>query len=266
MDHPSSDHLFLELEAMFQTIQERWHLDVVLKSYDPLWLQPSSAGSDGPARNRNRHRHPRCLAAKRVDLGVACAAECLTGLPALCGGRSAPFRRRCHAAVEEFLIPIRLGGEIAAVISLGPIATDGDERAEGQRAAAILLQGYACHWQTRCRQVREAAQSDLLSRVLAAIDDHLSTGARLEDVARRLHCSPSWLSRQVQSRCGCHYSELRDRRRLQLACDRLRDTDHSIDAIAQACGFPHPTYFYTVFKRRFGCTPGTWRRRRPLDP
>lgn len=47
--------------------------------------------------------------------------------------------------------------------------------------------------------------------------------------------------------------------RVQLASERLAQTDTSVTALAHALGFKDSSHFSRVFRRRFGCTPSAWR-------
>ena len=49
--------------------------------------------------------------------------------------------------------------------------------------------------------------------------------------------------------------------RLRYAADRLRLGAESVSAIATACGVVNQTHFYRLFRDRYGCTPGAYRRR-----
>jgi AraC-like DNA-binding protein len=40
----------------------------------------------------------------------------------------------------------------------------------------------------------------------------------------------------------------------------LRETDQSIQAIAEECGYPEQTNFGTAFKKKYGVSPGEWRK------
>jgi hypothetical protein len=40
----------------------------------------------------------------------------------------------------------------------------------------------------------------------------------------------------------------------------LRNPDAKVINVAQECGFNHLGLFNTCFKRRFGCSPGQWRK------
>ena len=50
--------------------------------------------------------------------------------------------------------------------------------------------------------------------------------------------------------------------RLEKARELLEHTPRSITDIAFTCGFEQSQYFATLFRRKLGCTPSEWRRRR----
>lgn len=49
--------------------------------------------------------------------------------------------------------------------------------------------------------------------------------------------------------------------RAQRAADKLRQTDDLIMDIALDSGFNNLSYFNVVFRQRYGCTPGQYRKR-----
>ncbi|MFW5829668.1 MAG: helix-turn-helix domain-containing protein, partial [Planctomycetota bacterium] len=249
--------LLAELEQLLRSTELELGLGLVLKTYALGW--PGSGDQQSGIGWRCAHKAAPCKRAKALDQ-EACNRDCRFGLPDRCADLQEPGLGRCYAGIVEMLVPVRDTDGLAAVLSLGPLPERlGLGRRQRLLQRARLLRGYLRDWQRRYARARAAAGNDFSQRLLAAIDRHLSTGARLADVAHALHCSPTWASRHTSAVFGCSFTELRDRRRLQLACERLRDTEHSIEAIARSCGFPHPTYFYSVFKRRYACRPGEWR-------
>ncbi len=50
--------------------------------------------------------------------------------------------------------------------------------------------------------------------------------------------------------------------RIQIASQKLLETDLSVAAISDVCGFSSSSYFVNVFKRCVGCTPAEYRKRR----
>ncbi|WAH38086.1 helix-turn-helix transcriptional regulator [Alicyclobacillus dauci] len=49
--------------------------------------------------------------------------------------------------------------------------------------------------------------------------------------------------------------------RLQMACDRMRFSTFNLEQIADACGFKSYSYFYRVFRSRYGISPRAFRQR-----
>lgn len=49
--------------------------------------------------------------------------------------------------------------------------------------------------------------------------------------------------------------------RLQMACDKMRFSTFNLEQIADACGFKNYSYFYRVFKSRYGISPRAFRQR-----
>jgi AraC-like DNA-binding protein len=48
--------------------------------------------------------------------------------------------------------------------------------------------------------------------------------------------------------------------RMLKAASMLRDPDTKVINVAERCGFNHLGLFNTCFKKRFGATPGQWRK------
>jgi transcriptional regulator GlxA family with amidase domain len=48
--------------------------------------------------------------------------------------------------------------------------------------------------------------------------------------------------------------------RLEHAIELLKDTDFSIDEIAEECGFANTGYFIKTFRLSYGKTPGNFRQ------
>ncbi|MEK6991439.1 helix-turn-helix domain-containing protein [Paenibacillus sp. FSL K6-1566] len=82
----------------------------------------------------------------------------------------------------------------------------------------------------------------------------------LDDVAEKLHISSRQLQRIFKDQAdGRSFSEILEDVRLESVCRRLLDTDWSIDKIALHEGFSSGSYLHTVFRKRYGFTPSTYR-------
>jgi AraC-like DNA-binding protein len=79
-------------------------------------------------------------------------------------------------------------------------------------------------------------------------------------LAEKFSCSRRHLNRLFHQHFGISVASLRMEMRLLKAMSLLRDPDAKIINVAEQCGFNHLGLFNTCFKRRFGASPGQWRK------
>ncbi|NMW23056.1 helix-turn-helix transcriptional regulator, partial [Rhodanobacter denitrificans] len=72
--------------------------------------------------------------------------------------------------------------------------------------------------------------------------------------------SPAYFSRRFKQQVGMSWSDYVRTHRLHLASRRLLESGQSVAAIADSLGFSTPSHFGELFHRRFGMTPGDYRR------
>jgi AraC-like DNA-binding protein len=82
----------------------------------------------------------------------------------------------------------------------------------------------------------------------------------VEELAKKFCCSRRHLSRLFHHQFGCSVAALRMELRLVKAVSLLRDPSVKVITVAGQCGFNHLGLFNTCFKRRFGESPGQWRK------
>jgi AraC family transcriptional activator of mar-sox-rob regulon len=80
------------------------------------------------------------------------------------------------------------------------------------------------------------------------------------ELAERFSCSRRHLNRLFHQHFGFSVAGLRMEMRLLKAVSLLREPEAKVINIAEQCGFNHLGLFNTCFKRRFGNSPGQWRR------
>lgn len=80
------------------------------------------------------------------------------------------------------------------------------------------------------------------------------------ELADRFNCSRRHLNRLFHQHFGVSVASLRMEMRLLKAVSLLRDANAKIINVAEQCGFNHLGLFNTCFKRRFGASPGQWRK------
>jgi len=89
--------------------------------------------------------------------------------------------------------------------------------------------------------------------------DHLIS-LSVPELAERFNCSRRHLNRLFQQHFGYSVAAFRMEMRLLKAASLLRDPDAKVINVAEQCGFNHLGLFNTCFKRRFGSSPGQWRK------
>ena len=85
-------------------------------------------------------------------------------------------------------------------------------------------------------------------------------GLSVAKLAGRFGCSQRHLNRLFHEHFGLPVGTLRMEMRMLKAISLLRNPDLTILRVAEQCGFNHLGLFNACFKRRFGSSPGHWRK------
>lgn len=107
---------------------------------------------------------------------------------------------------------------------------------------------------------REAFEANGVAAVRGAIDyldEHFHEAQRIEDMAERCDLSPRQFTSLFKAQTGQTFSHYLNQRRIIYAQQRLRQTGHILYACFES-GFNDPAYFYRVFKKHTGQTPGQY--------
>ncbi|MDD9932042.1 MAG: AraC family transcriptional regulator ligand-binding domain-containing protein [Myxococcales bacterium] len=152
---------------------------------------------------------------------------------------------------QVFLAPVRFGCEHNALVF--PVAMlDQPMRQADPVLHAVLTR------QADRELSALSTRSAFPAQVREVIEQLLPQGAGLEQVADRLHVSPSALRTRLKQ-YGTTYSDLLDELRREHARRALRQSRRSVSEIAHALGFANPPAFHRAFRRWFGVTPVAFR-------
>ena len=113
-----------------------------------------------------------------------------------------------------------------------------------------------------CNVVQDINQQDpsgLVDQAKLFIQRHYQRPISTRDVAENCHCHPDHLGRVFQSRMHISISNYIRDHRLRQACSLLRDTNLSIELVANQSGFGEAHYFRRCFKKSKGSNPSAWR-------
>jgi YesN/AraC family two-component response regulator len=108
---------------------------------------------------------------------------------------------------------------------------------------------------------------DMTNRAMEAIveaadylETHFTETIMLDDLARHLHISPTYLSRTFKKRMGMSIVRYLHHLRTEEACRCLRDSCDSITTIAGRVGYDEIAYFSKCFRQEVGVSPNAYRR------
>lgn len=101
---------------------------------------------------------------------------------------------------------------------------------------------------------------DHMTRVFENLSSQELLRLSVTDLARKFSCSRRHLNRLFHQHFGVSVASLRMEMRLTKAASLLRDPNTKVIRVAEECGFNHLGLFNTCFKRRFGLSPGQWRK------
>src|SRR5262245_36738385 len=84
---------------------------------------------------------------------------------------------------------------------------------------------------------------------------------KLDELVQQMHCTPRHVSRVFNEVVGTSFRKKQSEVRLLRAQELLATTDTKVLQVAMESGFQSVSLFNLMFKRRFGSTPGEWRKR-----
>jgi AraC family multidrug resistance transcriptional activator len=135
-------------------------------------------------------------------------------------------------------------------------------RSQLLRVAAVILS-------VEFKQARRQSSGYVrMEEHMLQVFEQLSTSEILNSsvcgLAEKFGCSRRHLNRLFHQHFGISVAALKMEMRLLKAVSLLRNPDAKVIHVAQECGFNHLGLFNACFKRRFGTSPGVWRK--PLGP
>lgn len=121
-----------------------------------------------------------------------------------------------------------------------------------------LLFLHLLNYTDRLRLGKERREQEVLFQVLQYIEENYQD-AELSVLSEKLGYSLYQLSRIIKNQSGKNFIELVQEKRLMKTAFLLRSTELSITDISLEVGYHNFSYFYNIFKKRFGCSPRSYR-------
>lgn len=111
-------------------------------------------------------------------------------------------------------------------------------------------------------EVKTDQEDHRLQQIFAYIRTNYSQNITLEDMARELYLSPTYISKYIKKHCGMRFMELLTAVRLNHAVEDLLYLDTSIMKIALDNGFSSVAACNKAFKDAYQMTPSQFRKQR----
>jgi len=108
-----------------------------------------------------------------------------------------------------------------------------------------------------CSRQKKVAR-ERTERAKALLEINLAAPPRVEEIARQIGCSPSYLSRIFSSEAGMTMPQYLRQRRLEQAAELLRSGNHNVTEAALEVGYNSLSHFSKAFWEYFGCCPGLY--------
>ncbi|HDN2398399.1 TPA: helix-turn-helix transcriptional regulator, partial [Clostridioides difficile] len=99
----------------------------------------------------------------------------------------------------------------------------------------------------------------MIIEILKYIDKDYKKGS-LSEIASNLNQGDYKISKLVKKHLGYTFKDLVQEKRLSKACELLVSTNLSIAEIIENVGYENLTYFYKIFKNKYGITPKEYKK------
>ena len=140
-----------------------------------------------------------------------------------------------------------------------------DSRPEGYQLAVkghLYLLLYHLHAQCSVYKDRPPRkQLEKLKTILSYVELHYAEPITIEDIAGVCYYSKSYFMKFFKESMGVGFIAYLNDFRLEIAAQMLLAADTNIMDIASACGFDNLSYFNRSFKKKYGVTPGRFRKK-----
>jgi AraC-like DNA-binding protein len=204
---------------------------------------------------------------------------------------------KCHAGLNEFIIPIKISNTIIAFLQCGQII-DHSPLEESwieiynrlndsgldlnfntlkkayfktpvikplkQKMLLELLEifvNYVADTGNKILLLQRDRKSQIVNLAVLYVRNHFDEKLNLTNIADAAFTSKRNLTRVFFKEMGMTVFDYLQRIRIEFFCDRLLDKHGTIIESAYDCGFASIQQFNRVFKKIKGCTPSEWKAR-----
>ncbi|WP_020619122.1 helix-turn-helix domain-containing protein [Paenibacillus daejeonensis] len=137
--------------------------------------------------------------------------------------------------------------------------------AENEELTVSLLKSLCLSFDRLAGETRSTPGKPFIaSRMKSFIEEHATTAFKIEDLANHIGLSESRTAHLFKEWHGVTVIEYVHEVRLAIAEERIRYSSLTLEHIAESCGFRSYSYFFRVFRRKFGLSPADYRQQAKL--
>lgn len=139
------------------------------------------------------------------------------------------------------------------------------ETMQNHNDVVALIYDAFYQYTSKVARIRSINSDSQLSRKIAGyVQEHIREPIRVNDIAKFLDYSESYMCRAFKKETGSTVSEYINDEKIEEAKLLLLSTNSTIIDLALTLGYSSQAYFTTLFKRRVGMTPVEYRDKRKI--
>lgn len=128
-------------------------------------------------------------------------------------------------------------------------------------ASALVLKVAEMTQGSECMDSQEQKEHWMIEKVQNYMEQNFRDKISLQDMAEIVSVTPWYLERVFKKYTGDSLNQYLIHLKLGYAQNLFRDTSKSIAQVAEEVGYDNPSYFSQLFKKKFGVTPGAYRKK-----
>ena len=162
---------------------------------------------------------------------------------------------------KDNVLELKMTEEIAFYIEKFAEKIEENSETEAYHLASLLFENIFKNIRTDkvSAEKKVKSKTNNIGNIEVFINRNINKKITLKDVSKNIFLSEKQISRIIEKEYGCTFSELLTEKRLAIAEVLLKTTDMKISDIASQTFYGTESYFYTVFKNKYGVSPLKYR-------
>ena len=146
-------------------------------------------------------------------------------------------------------------------IKIEQCTPSGNQATKLKALFTLLILSIAETWKFPVKNVDEKHTGNAyILKIEGIIREAFYEKVDLSYIAQRLFLSEKQVSRIIKKHFNCSLSDLINDNKLSVASLLLKNTEKSVSQIIEELNFQTESYFFVLFKKKYGCSPLVFRR------